>query len=407
MGSVGRVFYRRLLKKYINPNPVLDIAIGIMVFCVALFVAAALGLFMQNVIIALLFIFALVNLLYLVKSIKEFFIKPIEIEGLSWLGILSFCFLIFFLMMHFLANYAPYPSGFDSRNFYMNISKMMAMDGHLVEGYQPYYWSIFMGIGYSLFSKVELALELSYLGMLLVLLAGFRFGVKRLKLDTNIVLFCLLIFSVTPAIVNQMYTELKVDFAMLFYQVLCLEYVLILLKRLRTQGDETNLKTDIKVLLPLTILIGVLSSFALGIKMINMFMVFTIFILFWWHANEKAGLSAALSFTLLLFLFAGIDDLSGLDKYHLAGGPVKIVLALIVVGGFAYSFIKARKIFIKKAILSAVFLASTGLLILPWVGKHYSETKSLSPTTLLMGKNPGPGLTVKKIISNYEKSGKN
>lgn len=399
--STGRVFYNRLLKKYLPNNYLLDISLGLIAFTLALFVLGLFGGIQQNTIIALMFGFSLINLFYLVQSLKRLLFKSIDVSGIGILGIVSFCVLIFYLLLNYLSILAPFPSGFDSRNFYVNISQLVADNHGLVKGYQPYYWSLLMSIGFALFEKIELALGLSFLGIVLSLLAAYRLAIRHLKLEKDIVLFLLCLFTVTPAVTNQMYIELKVDFAMLFFQLVCLDYSLILFKRFYKIVEESSIRDIASQLMPLVILLGLLSSFALGIKMINMFMVFTILVLFWWNSKNIFGTLAVLAFSLLLFLFAGIDEVSGLNKYHLSESTVKWVLFILMIVGFVLSFIKHRKATVIRGYLTAVYIFCCGILVMPWMIKNYSETRSLNPRTLLMGKDPGPGIGLNDIINNF------
>lgn len=402
--SMGRVVYRRLFKNHIKASYLVDLGFGIILFTLCLFVLGLFGGITESTVIALLFVFALVNLFYLVQSLKSFFFSPVDISGLNILGIASFCFIVLYVLLNLISSIGPFPSGFDSRNFYLNISQLIAQNNSLVEGYQPYYWSLFMSVGFALFDKVELALLLSYSGIVLTLLAANRFAKRHLKLDQNIRYFCLLLFVVTPAVTNQMYTEHKVDLAMLFFQILTLDYMMTLFKKLSAIDEEKDFKSNLKSLLPIIILVGLLSSFALGIKMINMFMVFAILVLIWWDSRNRFGILAMLCFTLLLFLFAGVDELSGLNKYHLSIGFVKIVLALIMLASLVVSIIKFRKSSMLRVWITGVYLFCCGVFIGPWVVKNFIEQKSLNPRILLMGKDPGPDVSLNKLINNYERS---
>jgi hypothetical protein len=201
-----------------------------------------------------------------------------------------------------------------------------------------------------------------------------------------------------------MYIELKVDFGMLFYQILILHYTIELLGKLRNTDFNRELKSGLKPLIPLVLLVGILTSFALGIKMINMFLVFSILALIWWDEKNKFGTIGVLCFTLLLFLIAGIDEISGLDKYHLGEHYIKILFFIVALSAFAYSLYKYRIRSLARLVISVVFLFSSGLLILPWMAKNYSESKSFNPRTLLMGKDPGPNTSVDKFVKEYEKS---
>jgi len=402
--SMGRVVYRRLFKNYIKASYLVDLGFGIILFTLCLFVLGLFGGITESTIIALLFVFSLVNLFYLVQSLKSFFLSPVDLSSLNILGIASFCFIVFYILLNLVASVGPFPSGFDSRNFYMNISQLIAQNNSLVEGYQPYYWSLFMSIGFALFDKVELALMLSYSGIVLTVLAANRFAQRHLKLEQNIRYFCLLLFIVTPAVTNQMYTEHKVDLAMLFFQILSLDYMMTLLKRLYSVDVEKDLKSNVKELLPFVILVGLLSSFALGIKMINMFMVFTILVLIWWDSRNRFGILGILCFSILLFLYAGVDELSGLNVYHLSIGFVKIVLALIMLISLIMSILKFRRSSMLRVWLTGIYLLCCGVFIGPWIVKNFVEQKSLNPRILLMGKDPGPDVSLNKLINNYERS---
>ncbi len=402
--SMGRVVYRRLFKNYIKASYLVDLGFGIILFTLCLFALGLFGGISKSTIIALLFVFSLVNLFDLVQSLKSFFLSPVDTSALNILGIASFCFIVFYLLLNLIASLGPFPSGFDSRNFYLNISQLIAQNNGLVEGYQPYYWSLFMSIGFALFDKVELALMLSYSGIVLTVLAANRFAQRHLKLGQNIRYFCLLLFIVTPAVTNQMYTEHKVDLAMLFFQVLSLDYMMTLIKRLSSINEEKGLKSNLKELLPYVILVGLLSSFALGIKMINMFMVFTILVLIGWDSRNRFGILGIFCFSILVFLYAGVDELSGLNKYHLSIGFVKMALTLIMLASMIMSILRFRKSSMLRVWVTSVYLLCCGVFILPWIVKNFVEQKSLNPRILLMGKDPGPDVSLNKLINNYERS---
>lgn len=402
--SIGQYTFRLFLAKHIEQNPILEIALGIMLFVFVIFILGMFKLLSPNSVLATLFVFALLNLFDLVKSFKQFFFRPIDISEYTTLGIFAFCFLLFYLILNFQSSIGPFPSGFDSRNFYVNISKLMAESGSLVVGFQPYNWSIFMGIGFLLFNKVELALSISYLGVILVLFSSFQLAKNILKIDVNWILVILALFVSTPAIMNQMTVELKVDFGMLFYQFLTLYYTIKLLRIVDQFDFKNGLSKNIKTVIPSIILIGVLSGFALGIKMINMFMVFAILILFWWDFKNKVAVFGILCFAISAFLFAGIDTISGLNKYHLSANYIKYGLGILSLIALTFSFIRYRKMTTTRLIITTIYLFFTGIMIAPWMVKNYSESTSLSARTLLMGKEPGPNISVNQMIKRYERT---
>ena len=405
--SMGQYFYRKTLEKHLPQDAILEIALGIILFVFVLFTIGAFGKLMPNSVLAVLFVFSLLNLFDLVKSFKNFFLKPIDVSRFSSIGILAFCFMLFFLVLNFQTSIGPFPTGFDSRNFYVNLSKLIAESGGLVEGYQPYNWSIFMGTGFLLFNKVELALGISYLGVVLVLLASYKLGKDLLKLDSNMLMLVLAVFIVTPAIMNQMTVELKVDFGMLFYQILILYYAIKLLNAIdHLDLNKNGFKQNIKSILPLILIIGIMSGFALGIKLINMFLIFALMILLWWDSENKVAVFGILCFSIALFLLAGVDNLSGLNKYHLSSQYLKYGLTIIALLALGYSFYKFKKRTLLRFVVTTLFLFFSGVMLVPWMVKNYSEMKSFGSHSIIMGKEPGPNLTLIQMIKKYERSKK-
>lgn len=402
--SIGQYLNRLTFYKYLESNYLLDLSIGLVLFISVLFMLGVFGVISPNSVITVLFIFALLNLFDLVKSIQNFFLQRIRIDNISSLTIFGFLFCLIYLVLNFQTSIGPYPSGFDSRNFYMNISQLISDNNALVEGFQPYNWSLFMSIGFVLFNKVELAMGISFYGVILVLLASYMLGRKVLKLDSSVIFLCFGVFLVTPAITNQMNVELKIDFGLLFFQIMTLFYAIELLSKLYSPKQETEWKDNVKSVLPLICVIGLLSGFGLGIKMINLFMIFNIVALLWWDSKNRIGTIGILSFVLLFFLLGGIDTISGLNLYHLSVKYVIGILALMVVGSLAYSFLKHSYTTKLRFSITVIYLFVTGLMIVPWMIKNYSETHSLNPQSILFGKSPGPDLNLNQMMLNYEKT---
>ena len=402
--SVGQIIFRRTKLSGLPENYLLDIALGIILLTGVLFILGALKILTANAIIVTFFVFTLMNIFDFGKNLKKIFFKPIDIKGIGPLGIISMILLIFYLNMNLLSAIGPFPSGFDSRNFYVNIAQLVADNNALVEGFQPYNWSLVMALGNTLFGQVELAIGLSYYGMLLSLLMASYIAQRVVGINKDFTYFILLIFCVTPAITNQLYIELKVDFALLFFQLLILYYSFYLLKDLNSLKYNESYLSKLKPMIPMIALIGALSSYALGIKMLNMFLVFSILVLIWWDNENKIATVGIICFSLFLFLVAGIDEISGLNKYHLGESVLKILFLIISAASLGYSFLKFRYKTQAKVMVTTVYLFFTGVLVIPWMIKNYTETKRLDPKSLLMGKNPGPSVTSNSIIRAYERS---
>jgi hypothetical protein len=302
------------------------------------------------------------------------------------------------MSVNFLSIHVPFPSGFDSRNVYVNISQLISESGSLVEGYQPYNWSLLMSVGFIMFDYVELALGLSLSAIVLAAIGVYEFSSRTLRVDKNQSLFVIALFLVTPALVNQMFVEIKVDFGMLFIQIASIIVFFQWLSKSKTDG-----KTHYKLL----VLIGMLCGFGMGIKLINMFLVFVLLGLIWWRDEQRISLVGILLISVGILIFAGIDDLSGLKVYHKSIAITSIGCGVIGIGMLLYDFIKDKSASIRSLLYSSVLGLSLLVTFSPWIGKNFLESKSLNPKTLLLGKKSGPENTsFFKIKSNYEKKKK-
>lgn len=397
MRSLGQFVRKRVFTNYILKSFTVDTAIGVMLFTSLLFVLGALSWLSVTSVLLLIFIAAVVNVTYLVGSVKDYLWKPIKVDGIRFMGWASFIFIMFFLSLNFLSTNIPYPAGFDSRNVYVNISKLIAVSGSLAEGFQPYNWSLLMSVGFIMFEYVELALGLSFSAIVLSTIGFYEFSQRFLKIERNIALLALCAFAVTPAVVNQMFVEVKVDFGMLFFQIAS---IILFFNWINIKDKEIN-KSSI---IPL-VLLGLFCGFGMGIKLINMFLVFVLVAMIWWNVKTKYSLVGILLISVSILIFAGVDELSGLEVYHKS---IKLTSMICGAAGTAlliFEFVKNRINFIRNLTYTTAFGVALLFMFSPWIGKNYVENKSLSPKTLLLGKAPGPDLNGRDdIVKNYRAS---
>lgn len=392
--SMGQLIRFRLFNKVLQPSFTIEVAIGLMTFTTLLFFTAALGLLSVTTVLLFVFLIAVSNVTFLVRDLKSKLLDTIPISKINLMGWASFIFILFFLGVNFLSIHVPFPAGFDSRNVYVNISKIIAQNGSLVEGFQPYNWSLLMSVGFIMFDYVELALGLSFAAIVLSAIGVYEFSYKVLKLDSNKTLFAIGLFVVTPAIVNQMFVEIKVDFGMLFIQLASL---IVFFKW--TSLDKKDSTDHYKLL----ILLGLMCGFGMGVKLINMFLVFVLLALIWWDEKHKYSLAGVLLISLAILIFAGIDDLSGLQVYHKSINITSLVCGLLGLGIVVFGFIRDKESSLRKVFYSLIMGGSLLIMFSPWVGKNYMETKSLSPKKLILGKGVGPDIgNFNTINKNYK-----
>ena len=406
--STSAYLYGSLFNIRILTHPIYKVAFGLIIICLLLFAIAALMMLNPIGISIVLFLPMVISYKNVVPAAKGLLIKKWSLGDLNFVGVISLCLLVFYMALNFAYDQAPFPVGFDTRNFYMNISKQLAFNEGLIYGYRPYNWSLMISLGFALFKSTPVAISISIYGYMLALFAMFHLGTKRLGLSANKVIFGMLFFTVTPAISNQLFIELKTDMALLFIQLVTISLFLKFIdtpsfKAIRNKKSLVTLDKK-KVLGPVA-LIGFLIGFGLGIKMTNMFLLFSIIICLFWILNDDFLVTAAIILmTLGLFVLVRLDDLSGVRSYHL--GLNQLALILLISGGILMGYLLFRNF---KSIIPTVVLVMTMgffaiLPLSPWLIKSYNETRSLSPSALLNGANPGPNINIHILDTNYKNS---
>jgi len=97
MRSVGKLIYVRLLSQRMEESVSLEIAIGIMLFTTTMFFLGLFGLLSTNNLILAFFIFTISSVTYLLRTIKDFLLKPIDFPKLGLLGYAAFLLGLFYL----------------------------------------------------------------------------------------------------------------------------------------------------------------------------------------------------------------------------------------------------------------------------------------------------------------------
>ncbi len=404
----GRWINKTIKQALIKTNSVfLETSFGLVVQCTFLLLIAAVGLL--NIWIVLPFLLVPFALSY--KDLGGTFSNLFNASLFSkktdhWSGSLFFTILLFFLAINFVTNLAPFPGGFDSRNYYINICSLLEQNQGLIEGFQPYPWSLYLSLGFVVFKSSYVTLMLSFSSFIICLLGLYELCTHHLNLTKNRALLVLMLVSMIPAVANHMFIELKVDFGLLIFQIasILVLFDFIKLHKSIAKNEQTQLaRTDwIRFL----ILFGVMCGFATSIKVINLYLVFSFAVIVWTIYYRYLGFLFMFMFLMGITIIGDFDAISGLREYHLSMDSVKWVLT--GVGGIGLIFLWFRDLpkgitLVKHASIYSIVLL---LMMSPWIGKNYIETKSLSPSKLLIGKSAGPGINMKTMVKTYNQSKK-
>ena len=406
--NVGAIIFSKCFKKSFSPHYLIDIGLGIVLLVLIMFFLALLGVLTSYALVIVLALFLFVNPISFYQSLGSTLFKQLDTKQFSLAGLVIIFVLLAFLLVNYISIHIPFPSGFDSRNYYVNISNLLASSGSIVSGFPPYNGSIFIAVGLVLFEQSHLAHGMAFINIVLALLAAYAFARQILKFDADTSAIIVAMVGVTPAIANQMFVELKVDFGLLFFQILTLICLFDAIKKIKKSKEPRDTFKDIiKAYLPYSILLGVFIGYGLGIKMINLFLLVVIFILIGWEKNNRTLSVSVVCASIALFLFGGIDTMSGLRQYHLSANYVAMAAALIAIITLGYSFIKVRVLALRRVVFAALISVFALLVFSPWAAKNYNDTKSLNPKTMLMGGSTGPDISLGKIKKNYRNSQKN
>jgi len=370
----------------------LSVAFGLVLFVTCMMLLAA---FHQLSMIPLLILILLPIVIFYRQSLAflklVLFTSFVDYNKVNYWGYIAFYILIISLSINLISILSPYPYGFDARNYYLNVTQLIAENKGLVSGFQPYNWQLFMSSGFILLKSHELSILLSFSAYILTLIGVNEFSRKIFKLDINYRLLLMCIFTVTPAIYNQLSIDVKIDFALLFFQVV------IVHQFFKYLGEEKPKFTFL-------LLISLLSGFALGIKFTHLYLIATLVIVYWSVNAGAIGLLVSSTMSIAIFLLVKIDDVGGLRQAHLGVDVVQWAVGAIGLGLLVYFFITQRQKSLQLVRFTVLFAVLTSIPILPWAMKNYMDTKSLSPKSLLMGESPGFKTSFNKMDALYKQN---
>ncbi len=372
----------------------LDLVIGLGVYSLFLFVIALLQLFYLPVILILLLFSLLINYKHLWSWFKSSILDSRVEEVISPIGwaLLSVVMIVF--SINFLADIIPFPSGFDSRNYYMNITKLIATNNGMVTGFQPYPWQLFMAQGHLLTAgKGMLPQLISMSSAFFVCVGLFEICGSYLHLSKSQSYLALALFIITPAIQNHLFIEIKVDLGLLLVQCGMLIFVL---DRLHLYSQTQQIPSPMDL-----ILLGFITGYGASIKTLNFYLLFALLVALWSITFRYKGFLATFLLSIAVILIAKFDSVSGMNQYHLSISLVKYLTLIIGTGMLLWIATLQRIKFITAVKQSAIFIAVLFATLSPWFLKNFVESGSLDPNTLIRGAEPGPEINMQLIRKNY------
>ncbi len=393
--SLGNFIRKKVgFKLFSGPSFTIDLTIGLVAYCFILFALALAKLLYLPVIVILIAICIGINF----RAFKSWYTTlkaPAFTEKWHWASVLLGSVILLVFSMNFVSDLSPFPSGFDSRNYYMNVAKLVADSHGIIRGYQPYPWQLFLSQGHLLGGGSTLAMLISFTAVFFVCGGFYEILRKILKLSVPISLLGICLFAVTPAVQNHMFVELKVDFGLLIIQAAMLLIILDNVMHNQENATLPNLKH--------IILLGIITGFGASIKMLNFYLLFAILVTVWTLLFSYKGFLSTFFLSIAAILIAKFDSVSGMNQYHLSIQYVTYGSFLLGLGFLAWIAIQQRSKWMLSVKQTTIYLGIMMMTLSPWIIKNYVETKSLNPDRLIRGANPAPKMNIKTIKQNYNR----
>ena len=390
---------------------IVKLGVGMALYCLFFTIIAALGLFKMYVILPFLVIILAIRWKTTIAFIKATLFKPlIAPKGLNVIGFVSFFVILIFISLNVLANVRPFPFGFDALVLYLNVPNLISQQGGLIDGFSPYYWSIFMASGQTAFNQVEMSIALSAGGGVLSLFAIYE--ITRKWLAVNFSLLIVLLFYSLPLINYHSFRDAKIDLGLLF--ILSTAF-LVLIRWLSIENEDAFVKKIIpaskkkkKIVKDksktkslqseiitkkegflaarfsesnqLIIVLGILTGLALGIKLTTLLFIFATLTIFSFVKGGTIGFVANFALTIFIVLIGELD--TSLRAYHFGVANLQWVMLLLGLISLGYVWYKRKEQFISLVSIAVIYIAFIALVYAPWPIKNYHETGKLSIETI-------------------------
>ena len=221
-------------------------------------------------------------------------------------------------------------------------------------------------------------------------------------MEVNLSLFCLLIFYSLPTINFLAYGDVKVDLGLLF---ILFAIVLLLINWMDKEAAYDSMaglhqsNRFKSFIFPL--LLGLLSGFAIGVKLTAIFAVFGVLSIFAFYYFQLKGVITVFFLTIFSIILLRLDQLNGMREAFIGINYIQWLLFLLGIGGLAYFLKNNRNKFIRVSKLGLVYLFFIGIAFSPWLVKNYAETGEISTASLLSGRSNNTQINYSKLYQKW------
>ena len=362
----GWLFLKTIFKEQKIPNPILlSLGAGTMISSLLLLTAAVAG---KLNIFGLTLILGVIPTILIgikhnetkktIREIITYRTKPIK--DIPYIQLIAILLIIFFSAWNFIQVISPWPSAFDDLVQYMNMPRLLAESGSLVRSdWGIYAFSLIQSIGTIITKNTALSQILTSLYGTMGALAIFSL-VKKYS-DEKIAWIISAITIALPIVFYHSHIDLKVEMPLFFFSILSI-----------FAFDQWRENKNIKWLL----LSGLLTGFALSIKLTAALLVITLILLASSQLLKRWGEVCAISG--ILFGLALLGYSSPIN--WIAGGIFLISIVIII--------LKNKRGLTRKLGSIAVMIFGIALPILPWFAINIAGHEDFSSLFNVLSSNP-------------------
>jgi hypothetical protein len=392
--SLGNLVRRKIGVRYAGGESfTIDLVIGLACYSLILFVLSFIKVLYLPTILILLIACLAINYKHIWQFTKTKILSP-PAANLSWISWILISIILVIFSLNYFSDMVPFPNGFDSRNYYMNVTKLIATSHGMVSGFQAYPWQLFMAQGHTLTGGGGMLPQLiSMSSILFILIGAFELCTKYLNISKQNTYLALALFIITPAVQNHLFIEIKVDLGLVLTQVALLILVMDHLHKYKTSQVLPSIM-DI-------VLLGFITGYGVSIKTLNFYLIFALIVALWSLIFRFKGFVATFFLSIGAILLAQFDSVTGMNQYHQSIELVKYGTIIIGLAGLVWIAISQMESLIKATKTSIIYIGVMLLTFSPWLVKNMVDTKSMNPSTLIKGEDPGPDINMQLIRKNY------
>ena len=392
--SLGNLIRRKVEVNYaVEDSFTVDMVIGLACYSLLLFVLSFTKLLYLPSILILMIGCIGINYQHMWEFLRSRILSP-PTTNVSWLSWILISIILVIFSLNYFSDMVPFPNGFDSRNYYMNVTKLIATSHGMVSGFQAYPWQLFMAQGHTLTGGGGMLPQLiSMSSIIFILIGAYELCTKYLNITKPHTYLALALFIITPAVQNHLFIEIKVDLGLVLTQVALLILVMDHLHKYKSYETLPSIK-DI-------VLLGFITGYGVSIKTLNFYLIFALLVALWSLVFRFKGFVATFFLSIGAILLAKFDSVTGMNQYHQSIELVKYGTLVIGLGGLVWIAVSQLPTLIKAVKTSMIYIGVMLLTFSPWLVKNMVDTNSMNPSTLIKGEDPGPDINMQLIRKNY------